>query len=279
MSHYPALSPWLLLLLGAALNGAAALISFWRRSVDAGGAAAGAVVGTVVFASAGPLGWLLLAVFVVSSTGMTRFRSAQKKWLSSIQEKGGRRDALQVFANGGAGMLAAVLYRVTGEASWAFALAAAFASANSDTWASEIGVLSARRPISLLTLQPVPRGISGGVTLLGLAAALGGAAVIAILFSLGWAVSTGTMAGVGGRFGLVTAAGIIGCLLDSILGSTVQAHYALPHSGSSLIVTERRKTAGVPNTLVRGWPFVTNDVVNAASTTAAALVGVALGFL
>jgi len=292
VDHLPLLDPWILLLVGAPLNGAAGLLSFWRGSVDAGGATAGAALGTVVFVAGGPIGWILLAGFVLSSTVMTRFRAEEKEWLSSIQEKGGRRDALQVVANGGAGMMAAVLFRLTGETSWVFGLAAAYASANADTWASEIGVLSARRPFSLLTFRPVPRGLSGGVTLLGLAASLCGALLIAGLFALGWTITLKTSAGFIFRLAAVTGTGVLGSVVDSILGSTIQAQYGPgprrvadpagdsagdPRAGS--LITERRTSGGVPNVLVRGLPFVTNDVVNAASTMAAALAGIGLAAL
>ncbi len=288
MSHLPALSPWILLLIGAPLNCAAGLLSFWRKSVDAGGAAAGAVLGTVVFAAAGPFGWVLLAGFVLSSTALTRFRAEEKEWLSLIQEKGGRRDALQVIANGGAGMAAALLFGLTGEPSWALALAAAYASANADTWASEIGVLSARRPVSLLTFRPGPRGLSGGVTLLGLTASLGGALLIGALFALEAIIRPGAGAGFFSRLITVTAAGLFGSLVDSILGSTVQAQYgpgpwskARPSEDprAASLITERRTTGGVRNVLVRGLPFITNDVVNVASTVAAALAGMGFGLL
>jgi uncharacterized membrane protein len=187
-----------------------------------------------------------------------------------------------------AGMAAAVLFRLTGEPSWTLALAAAYASANADTWASEIGVLSALRPVSLLTFRPVPRGLSGGVTLLVLDASLGRALFVGVLFSLEGIISSKAGTGFVFRLGTVTAAGMLGSLVDSILGSTIQAQYGPgPRNAgrpagdprAAALITERRTTAGPPNVLLRGLPFVTNDVVNIASTSAAALAGLGLGLL
>ncbi len=264
------ISPWILLLIGALLNAIAGFLALWKKAVDPGGAAAGAVLGTVIFTAGGPLLWLLLAAFFLSSNALTRLRTREKEWLSRIQEKGGRRDAFQVIANGGVGMIAAVLLRTTNDPRWAVAFAVAFASANADTWASEVGVLSRASPVSLMSLRPVPRGMSGGVTLLGLAAGLGGSVLIAVLFGLeNLLVTRGVVAAA--RLACVTAgAGFLGCLIDSILGSTLQAQYAAPGEPAGGAVTERRVTRGVENTLVRGLPFVTNDVVNAASITVAA---------
>lgn len=263
-------SPWVLLIIGAVLNGAAGLLSFWRKSVDAGGAAAGAILGTVVFTAAGPLLWVLLAAFFLSSSALTRLRAREKVWLERIQEKGGRRDAIQVLANGGVGLLAAVLLRFTSDPRWAVAFAAAFASANADTWASEVGVLSRASPVSITSLRPVPRGMSGGVTLLGLAAGLAGSLLIAVLFGLECLAAARDLIASIRRASVSAGAGFLGCLIDSVLGSTLQAQYAAAGDPTGAVVTERRASHGVQNVRLRGLPFVSNDVVNAASIAIAA---------
>jgi uncharacterized protein (TIGR00297 family) len=276
--------------IGLALNGAAALLALWRRSVDAGGAAAGVVVGTAIFAAGGPLFWLILAAFFLSSTALGRIGRKDKQWLDAIHQKGDRRDLVQVLANGGIGMAAAVFFRITGNPGWALGFAVSFASSNADTWSSEIGVLSRSAPVSLVGFRSVPRGVSGGVSLLGTLTALAGAAFIAVIFA---AENLSLHAITGGFpvvFLFVTAGGFTGSIVDSLLGATVQAQYAhglraqrvLPHerfpwrSGSGDIVTERSHGEdGRPHRLVRGLPFVTNDVVNLAScalVTAAAVL-------
>lgn len=266
------MNPLLIVAIGVPLNLLAGLISFRRRSVDASGALAGAVLGAVVFIAAGPLAWLILAAFVISSTAFTRFHAGEKKRLTAIQQKGGRRDAVQVVANGGVGMVMALLLRVTRDPSFAVAFAASLASANADTWASEIGVLSGRTPVSPLTFRPVLRGVSGGVTMLGLAASAGGALLIALLLALESLFLPRGVVGFGALLGLVTVAGLFGSLVDSLLGCTLQAQYV----GADQALTERKAGDGRRNTRVRGLSFVTNDVVNAASAAIAAGAGVFL---
>ena len=274
-------APLLLVLVGFPLHCLGAVISFWRKSVDAGGAVVGAVLGTVILAAAGPLLWLIFAAFVLSSTAFTRFHAMKKERFAEIHEKGARRDAMQVIANGGVGMLMALLLRLTGEPAFAFAFAGSFASATADTWASEIGVLSRREPISLVTFRSVASGTSGAVTLLGLAASLCGALFIALLFAAASAFSARglpvvasaagvtSVAGMASVAALATVAGVFGSILDSLLGCTVQARYATTDTRE----TERRFSEGRPNTLVHGLPFITNDLVNFLSVAAAAGVG------
>jgi uncharacterized protein (TIGR00297 family) len=268
-------APLVLLLVAVPLHLAGAVLSFWRKSVNAGGALTGAILGIVIFVSAGPLLWLLFAAFVLSSTWFTRLRAPEKEQLSGVLQKSGRRDALQAVANGGAGMITAVLLRLTGEPAFAYAFAASLASANADTWASEIGVLSRSAPVSLVRFRPVPRGTSGGVTWLGLGASFGGALLIALLFSAADALFASGLSEAARGLGLVTGVGVLGALADSLLGCTVQAQYVTSRGSH----TERRLSEGSPNTLVRGLSFVTNDAVNFLSTAAAAAGGALLFLL
>jgi len=264
---------------GLLLNVAASAFVFWRGSLDLGGAAVGTVVGTLIFACGGPLSWLVLMAFFVSSTGLGYLGRSAKRGLAKIHQKGGRRDLVQVLANGGVGMVTAVLFFLTGNPAWAAGFAVSFASSNADTWAGEIGVLSRSEPVSLVGLRPVRRGASGGVSGLGTAAALGGALFIALVVAL---VDI-PRAVFGGRFAAivlyVTAGGFLGALLDSLLGATVQAQYEMRGDAGTAggpALTERSRAAdGSPNRLVRGLRWVTNDTVNLAScalVTAAAVL-------
>jgi uncharacterized protein (TIGR00297 family) len=267
------LSLWLLAALGLLVNAAAAALVLWRGSVDLGGAAAGLVVGTVIFAFGGPLFWVVLMAFFISSTVLSSVGAAQKEPLKRIHQKGSRRDAFQVLANGGVGAVCALCFRLTGNPGWAIGFAVSFASSNADTWASEVGELSAREPVSLLNFRRVPRGVSGGVTLLGTSMAAAGAVFIGLVFALENLVLRAVPGGFLWVGGAVALGGFAGALLDSILGETVQAQY----ENHAARITERATADdGRPNRLVRGLAFVNNDVVNFAScalvTAAAVLV-------
>ncbi len=69
------------------------------------------------------------------------------------------------------------------------------------------------------------------------------------------------------------AGGLAGSLFDSLLGATVQAIY---YSSSRQKETEKKiDPDGTPNTLVRGWRWLDNDLVNFLSS----LVGAAVAAL
>jgi uncharacterized membrane protein len=140
----------------------------------------------------------------------------------------------------------------------------AIAAANADTWATELGTLSRRPPRRITDLRIAPPGTSGAVSALGTWAALGGAALIGGLALIG-------DRGGGDVFAAAAAGGLLGSLVDSWLGATLQAVYRCEADGQE---TEQhpRHTCGAPTRLARGWAWLNNDLVNfAASITGAGL--------
>jgi uncharacterized protein (TIGR00297 family) len=274
----------LLIATGLVLNAVAALIVFWHGSLDPGGAIAGVILGTTIFACGGLLFWVILMAFFISSTGLGYVGRSAKESLKKINQKVGKRDMFQVLANGGIGGLCALAYRLTANPTWAVGVAVSFASSTSDTWASELGVLSRWQPVSLLTLRPIRRGVSGGVSILGFVTALAGALFIGVIFGMENFLLRAVPAGILRLSTFIAAGGFIGSLLDSFLGATIQAQYVESEYGPirhdlnlAPALTELKINAdGHLNRLVRGLPFVNNDLVNFASCTLATLLGVLL---
>jgi uncharacterized protein (TIGR00297 family) len=146
----------------------------------------------------------MLAFFVSSS-------------LLTTAAKGGKsRNARQVIANGGIAALAALA------GNW-LCFAAALAAANADTWATEIGSHSHTPPRLITNWTRVPAGTDGGMTLLGTTAGIAGAGLIAVLaVALGPRGIAPGSAHPGWFAVSVGVAGVIGMLVDSVLGATVQ---------------------------------------------------------
>jgi uncharacterized protein (TIGR00297 family) len=279
-----------LLIVAVIANGALAAVAYWRAAVTLDGAVAGLIVGAGILLFGGWTAWLCLGSFFVTSSLASRVGSSRKTQVRLIQEKGDRRDALQVLANGGVGFLAALglaasllLARRTGGAFggtdiWMIAIAAAFAEANADTWSSELGVLSRRRPVSLVSRRPVMPGMSGGVTAAGFAAAAGGALLIAAVFAAGLLAFTPerSYALLAFEAGVVALAGWAGSIVDSLLGATLQPLFLVPGTGD---LTERKEGAAGRNARVGGLSFMSNDMINFLSTLISAAVAATAGAL
>lgn len=260
------------LMIGAFLAALVAYTAYRARALDRSGALAAFVLGAVVFGIGG-LPWaVVLLTFFITSSGLSRLFRQRKQKVEDQFDKGGRRDGWQVAANGGVAGLAVLLHLVFPAAVFPWGMfAAAFAAANADTWATELGVLNKTWPRKLTTWQPIAPGSSGGVSLAGTLAAAGGALLIAAVAVVLWPVE-----GTGLRerlwFGLVIlAAGVFGSLVDSLLGATVQAIYWCPDCKKE---TEKNPvhSCGSQTVKLRGWKWMNNDAVNLACTLSAALL-------
>jgi uncharacterized protein (TIGR00297 family) len=203
--------------------------------------------------------------FFVSSSVLGRLPTAR----AIAQHRGNERDAVQVIANGGIAAILAVASSVGPRRVRSLLMTGfggALAAATADTWATEIGSRSRQRPRSITTLEPVAPGESGGVTPAGLAASVAGAALIG-------SVATGDLHRRPGQLFVqaipVAAGGVMGSLVDSILGATVQE---VRFCDRCLRESEQRvHHCGAQTRRIRGLPWCNNDTVNAIAT----LVGAA----
>lgn len=247
-----------------------AAVALKRRSLSPVAAISAFFLAVALYYTGGPLFLLLLMVFFVSSTLLSHFKANIKDPIEvELHAKAGPRDIFQVAANGGAALIMGILFAFFQNQIYVVAVATAFAACNADTWASEIGILSKRSPVSLLSFRPVKRGISGGVSLLGLVASLGGAVVIALTFGFYQLVTGNAVEILALQMGLITMGGFMGSILDSLMGGTIQAKFISLKTGE---LTEKPNDENKPNPLHSGWRFVNNDFVNFASSLLASLL-------
>ena len=236
-------------LLGCTLAAGIALLATRARALTSRGGLAAWAVGTVIFGAGGWAGAAAMLTFFGTSTALSRWRKGRKDALG--YEKGGRRDAWQVLANGGVAAACLLLPfffpRIEAARSYLWFLAA-LASANADTWATEIGSALGGRTWDMRSGKSAQPGTSGAVSLGGTLAALAGAALIGLLFAPDWPTRL-----------LVTAAGWGGAFADSLLGAFVQAQWRQ-------IGTDRWTEHSQPRTPERGLRFFGNDAVNLLST-------------
>jgi len=238
-----------------------AYLAYRTHSLNKSGAYAATLIGTIIFGIGGWPWTILLLVFFVTSSGLSRAFKNRKQGLNEKFSKGNDRDAGQVLGNGGLAALFAGLHAFypTSIIPWV-GFAASLAAVNADTWATELGVLNPTPPRLITDLRKrVEKGTSGGISLWGTGASLLGASLIALLAVL--ISPTGTLNT--GHWLLITFAGFAGSLLDSFLGATVQAMYYCP---TDMKETEKHPlhTCGTQTIHIRGWTWLNNDWVNFA---------------
>lgn len=251
-------------LIGALLAAVISVLAYRARALSGSGAVAASGAGLAAMGAGWSWGIILVAYFVTASA-LSRYRGGEKerRMGGGRVAKHGPRDAVQVLANGGAFVAAALLYWWRPDPLWQVAGIGALAASAADTWATEIGSLAPVAPRSILTMRPVAIGTSGGVTVAGTVAALAGAGFTAAMSLLAaWPPAAATAALVGG---------MLGCLFDSVLGASAQARYWCASCSAS---TERRvHHCGRLSTRVGGLRWLGNDGVNAAATLGGAVVG------
>ncbi len=230
------------------------------------GALAALVLGTA--AAAPGAGWAVLLIgYFIATSALSQIGAARKAARTgNIVAKGGRRDAIQVVANGGVYGVAALGMTLAPSAFWWAAGAGAIAAAAADSWATEVGTLARREPRSILTGQLIPAGTSGGVSWPGSLAGVAGATAVAAGAVLMGAPWTAAAAAAGG--------GVAGMLVDSVLGATVQGRRRCPVCATP---TERIvHSCGTRSKPAGGVQWMNNDAVNLACTAAGAAVAAGL---
>ena len=249
-----------------------AYLAYRAHSLNRSGALAATFVGTIIFGLGGWSWAILLMIFFVTSSGLSRAFKSRKRGLDEKFSKGHERDAGQVFGNGGLATFFAALHAFYPESilPW-IGFAVSLAAVNADTWATELGVLNPTRPRMITNLsRSVEKGTSGGISLFGTLASLLGAAAIAL--PAAFLSPVGKLATE--QWVLITLGGLAGSLFDSLLGATVQAMYYCPSDEKE---TEKHPlhTCGTPTVHIRGWKWLDNDWVNFAC----GVFGMAVTFL
>jgi uncharacterized protein (TIGR00297 family) len=237
---------------GIALATVIAIAARAARALTVDGAIAAGLVGASSIAAGWSWGALLLAFFLSSSVLSRIGVDIKHRRTSSLLEKGGERDAVQVLANGGVFAAAALASVVHPWEGWLAIGGGALAAATADTWSTEIGTLAGGEPRLITTWRAVPTGTSGGVTGAGsLAMVLGSAFLTLVMAAAVWPRHVVVGAFVGG---------VLGSLADSLAGATVQARRRCTSCDA---LTERAiHSCGASTVHAGGASWMTNDAVN-----------------
>ncbi|MDQ7064762.1 MAG: DUF92 domain-containing protein [candidate division KSB1 bacterium] len=241
------------------------------RALDTSGAIAAFLVGTFIFAVGGWPMSLPLIVFFVTSSLLSKWTQWRKAADTGRYKAVSHRDAKQVLSNGGLPMLLAIISIWLPHPMVFFLYLAGVAAAAADTWATEIGLLSAQTPRSIVSGKPVLPGASGGITLPGLIGAAAGSAAVSFSVLL---TPSGTAGPISGSALLwVALAGFLANLLDSVLGATLQRKSTCAVCG---LETEHLHHCNTPTRHVAGLRWLDNDGVNLACSLGGILIAAIL---
>ena len=252
------------LLVAFILNLPIAYISLKKKALTKNAVITAFILGLVVAGFGGLLCFLVLLTFYFTSTILTKYKKKEKAFIVEDKfQKSGQRSVSQVLANGLVAMMMIVLDSFYCADLFLIAFAGAVAATTADTWATEIGVLSKKKPVMITTFKSVEPGTSGAVSKIGTTAAFLGSLLIAsITFSF---MHLGLLALLA-----IAIGGFLGAIADSLMGATIQAVYYCDYCKKE---TEKKiHRCGSKTRQIRGIRFINNDYVNLLSSLFGAIL-------
>lgn len=239
-------NPWLLAIL---LNTGLGLLTWplLRQLLTPAGLVHAWILGVVVWGILGWSGYGVVLFYFLAGSGVTRVGMAQKEAAGIAEKRSGMRGPENVWGSAASSTLCALgtlLVPLAYQPLLWLGYVSGFSTKLSDTTASEIGKAYGQRTFLITTLQPVPQGTEGAVSLEG---TLAGILASAILATLGWAV------------GLISPLGVVFCLLAAFIATNLE---------SVLGATLQGKV-----------PWLTNEVINGINTLIGAIAAMAMAWI
>ena len=222
-------------------------ITYKYKLLSMSGFLSGYIMTTCIWFLGGPKFILPIALFFILSSLLPNVLRGEEK----VKIKKPRRDIAQVYANGGMGLLFCIYNFFNPNELNFYLFLSSLSAAMADTWATEVGKTSRRNPVSIINLKTIKKGLSGGITILGLIGSLMGAFILITIINQMHELPIHV-------FGLLVLIGFMGSLFDSFLGATIQAKYI----SSENVITEDPKG----NLIYSGYEVINNSSVNFLNT-------------
>ncbi|MEH2271560.1 MAG: TIGR00297 family protein [Nostoc sp.] len=187
----------------------------------------------LIWVTLGWQGYAVVMFYFLVGSGVTRIGMAQKEAEGIAEKRSGARGPENVWGSALTGALCALgvgminsgfivpspqFLMPNPQSLLLLAYVASFSTKLADTTASEVGKAYGKSTFLITTLQPVPRGTEGAVSLEGTLAGI--VASVAIAF-VGWGVGLIDLLGVA----WCVLAAFIATNLESVIGATLQSKY------------------------------------------------------
>ncbi|RIB11258.1 integral membrane protein DUF92-domain-containing protein [Gigaspora rosea] len=256
-----------------------------KKSLAKSGALGAFLVGIITLSNDQLAFTVVLLVFYFTGSRLTKYKAERKKKLGEAYQEGGQRTAMQVACNALTGTIICIIHQYYyggqlkcllddhGSRLLFWMYIGHYSTCNGDTRIIDVLEPQNYGSEKLLFclyqhLMQVPPGTNGGVSPLGLLASvlggfiIGASAVISIYFADGCNRLYIELIPV------ASIAGLIGSIIDSILGATVQI--SLYSEKSRMISNSKTEETK----LVSGYDLLDNNQVNfVSSLTTALLIG------
>ncbi len=239
-------------------------LSYSKHALTLGGIFAATVMDIIISISLGNFGFAVLLLFFVGSIIIDKIKKQRKNTGQNyicVEKKGDCRDAVQVLANGGVATAAAALYFVIPNRLFIIFFIASLAEAFADTAASGIGAFS-ENVYDIFRRKKCEKGISGGMSAIGTLSSIIAALLIAVVAFLFGAINPTDML-------IITFAGFIGNVFDSLLGSLLQVKFKCRVCGR---IVEKEEHCREKTEQYCGLRLINNDTVNFCGTLFAGMV-------
>lgn len=226
-----------------------------------------ALLGIIAFIDTHALFYIVIAFTITVVVEKIAHRDDQSS--ETITKKTGARDTIQLFANGLTALVAIILAFFLKKKGAYIAYCAAIAESLSDSVAAAVGSNTKGKVIDIVSLTEIPRGLSGGISLIGSATCILASVLMGIVAKALFGISIFDAS-------IIAASAIAGCFIDSYLGSCVQVKYICKTCG---MVTERETHCDSHTDHLSGNPFFDNDKVNFISNLSSGCIAVCLSLI
>lgn len=194
------------------------LYAYLKKKIDLSAIFASAFIGLIVILTIEISYLLLMISFFILGNLVTIYKQKIKE-AEGVSE--GIRTFRNVFGNGTAATIFSIFYFMTKEQIFQIAFISAMATATSDTFATEIGQSHEKNPRLITNLKKVKVGTPGAISLQGISAAIVGSFLISLLSFILSNEKSFLIYG--------TLSGIVGCLVDSLIGATIERNLIDKH--------------------------------------------------